>query len=99
MTEQELRQEYRELSEQSQGLPDFSTWVIWKIGALKLEVIEACVWAERERCAQIAEHVTCVYSGPPLRTEGFDLAKVTIAAEIRKASGTHAAENKEMGAK
>lgn len=38
---------------------------------------------ERERCATIADTVSCVFAGPSLHTEGFELAKSTIARQIR----------------
>jgi glycosyltransferase involved in cell wall biosynthesis len=44
------------------------------------------VLRERERCAMIAERAECVYDGPSLRMEGFDLAKQAIAASIRAQS-------------
>lgn len=46
-------------------------------------MLEGFVEAERERCARVAERQSCVYSGPALRIEGFDLAKIIIAAKIR----------------
>lgn len=45
--------------------------------------LRKAVMAERERCAKIAERMTCVYGGPPLRTDGFNLATKSIAREIR----------------
>ncbi len=53
------------------------------IGALA-EAIES---AERERCAKIADAAICVFSGPALRSEGFDLARKSIANQIRKDRG------------
>lgn len=47
------------------------------------ERIAAAVAAEREKWAKLAESATCVYEGPELRTEGFDLAKTFIASKIR----------------
>ena len=44
----------------------------------------AIIEAEREWCARLAENVTCVYEGPPMRVEGFELAKQFIAAKIRE---------------
>ncbi len=39
---------------------------------------------ERERCAACAEQMVCVFDGPRLRSETWDLCKQAIANAIRK---------------
>lgn len=46
-------------------------------------LVEQRVLEERERCAQIAENVTSVFSGPQLRMETWNLCKDFIASKIR----------------
>ena len=48
------------------------------------EAVDKGMKAERKACIKIAEGMTCVYPGPSLRVEGFDLAKASIAAAIRE---------------
>ncbi len=39
---------------------------------------------ERERCAKIAEEAVCVFDGPRIRTETWELCRTSIASEIRR---------------
>lgn len=48
-----------------------------------MDQLRMAIQSERQRCAKIAESASCVYSGPALRVEGWDLCKHCISSRIR----------------
>lgn len=54
----------------------------WR-GEKFLEAIDASAQSEHERCARIAESAVCVFGGPQIRIDTWNLCKATIADHIR----------------